>query len=100
MDIFLIKSLSFIDSVLWIYMWIVVIATVMSWLNPDHYNPIVRFFRGVTEPVLRSVRRLIPIRLGGLDIAPLLVILMIIFIQNVVLSSIIASVVGATTFVR
>ena len=91
MEIFLIKLISFIGSILWIYMWILVIAAIMSWLNPDPYNPIVRFFRGVTEPVLRRVRRLVPTRFGGLDIAPLLVILVIILIQQVVLSGLASS---------
>ncbi len=69
-----------IDKVLFIYMWIIIISALLSWVNPDPYNPIVRFLYSVTEPVLRPIRR----RLGGfmgIDISPLIVILIIMFLQ-------------------
>lgn len=78
-----------LDIVLTVYMWIVIISAVISWVNPDPYNPIVRFLYAVTEPVLRPIRRIIGYRLGPIDISPLIVILGIIFIQKFVISSLI-----------
>jgi YggT family protein len=71
-----------IDTLLEIYKWMIIIAALLSWVNPDPYNPIVRFLYSVTEPVLRPVRRFVGYRLGGLDISPILVILAIIFVQS------------------
>jgi len=77
------------DIVLTIYMWIVIIAALMSWVNPDPYNPIVRFLRGVTEPVFSRVRRIIGFRLGIIDISPMIVILVIIFLKYFFVASLI-----------
>ncbi len=71
-----------IDTLLGIYKWVIIIAALISWVNPDPYNPIVRFLYSVTEPVLKPVRRLIGYRLGPIDISPIIVILAIIFIQS------------------
>ena len=72
---------SVLDIALTVYMWIVIISALITWINPDPYNPIVRFLRGVTEPVYRKIRKLIPTYFGGIDIAPFIVILIIIFLQ-------------------
>jgi len=67
-----------IDTVLTIYFWIVIISALLSWVNPDPYNPIVRFLRGVTEPVFYRIRRWIPfVVVGGFDLTPIVVILAI-----------------------
>jgi YggT family protein len=71
------------------YMWIVIISAVVSWVNPDPYNPIIRFLRAVTEPVYRPIRRVIGYRLGPIDISPMIVILAIIFVQKFLVSSLI-----------
>ena len=63
-----------LNWILWIYMWIMIAHAVITWVGPDPYNPIVQFLNRVTEPILRRVRRLIPIP-GQFDFAPLLVIL-------------------------
>jgi len=70
-----------LDIALTIYMWIVIISALISWVNPDPSNPIVRFLRNVTEPVYRKIRRYIPTYFGGIDIAPLIVIFIIMFLQ-------------------
>jgi YggT family protein len=71
-----------LHTLLEIYKWIVIIAVLISWVNPDPYNPIVKFLYSVTEPVLRPVRRLIGYRLGPIDISPIIVILAIIIFQS------------------
>jgi len=78
-----------LDIILEIYKWIVIIAALLSWVNPDPYNPIVRFLYSVTEPVFRPIRRLIGYRLGPIDISPIVVILAIIFLQSFLVRSII-----------
>lgn len=70
-----------IDIGLFIYMWIVIIRALISWVSPDPYNPIVRFLYRVTEPVLRPVRRVLPIGGMGIDFSPLIVILVIYFLR-------------------
>jgi YggT family protein len=70
-----------LDSMLNIYMWIVIIACLLTWVNPDPYNPLVRFLYNVTEPVFRVVRRIIPLPAAGLDFSPILVLLAIYFLR-------------------
>ena len=76
-----------IDTVLWLYMWIIIIRAVLSWVSPDPYNPIVRFIHSITEPVLYQLRRRLPVSFGGIDLSPVIVILIIIFLQNFVVQS-------------
>ncbi len=76
-----------IDTVLWLYMWIIIIRAVLSWVSPDPYNPIVRFIHSITEPVLYQLRRRLPVSFGGIDLSPVIVILIIIFLQNFVVRS-------------
>jgi YggT family protein len=60
-----------------VYIWIIVIRALISWVSPDPYNPLVRFLYRVTEPVLRPVRRILPIGGMGIDFSPLIVIIVI-----------------------
>jgi len=75
-----------INTLLTIYMWVIIIRALISWVNPDPYNPIVSFLYRATEPLLFRVRRIMP-DLGGLDLSPMIVILVIIFLQRFVVSS-------------
>ena len=72
-----------LDYVLTFYMWIVIARAVLSWVNPDPYNPIVRFIHNVTEPVLYRIRTRIPVDFGGIDFSPIIVILCVVFLQHV-----------------
>ncbi len=80
-----------LDIILKIYTWIIIIAALISWVNPDPYNPIVRFLYSVTEPVLRHVRRFFRPILGGIgiDISPMIVIFIILFIRRFLITSLI-----------
>ena len=86
---FLIGVAKVLDIALTLYMWIIIARAVISWVNPDPYNPIVRFLNSVTEPVLYPIRRRLPISLGGIDFSPILVILAIIFAQAFLVQSLI-----------
>jgi YggT family protein len=77
-----------LDTILTIYMWIIIISALLSWVNPDPYNPIVRFLYTVTDPVLRPIRKKIGITMG-IDISPMIVILIIMFLKYFVVSSLI-----------
>jgi YggT family protein len=63
--------------------WIVIIAALISWVNPDPRNPIVRFLYTVTEPLFKPFRKLIPpYRTGNIDLSPLFVILIIFLLSR------------------
>jgi len=79
---FLFALAKLINFVLSAYMWIIIGRAIISWVNPDPYNPIVRFLYEVTEPVLSRIRRYIPAFAGGIDFSPMIVILVIIFLQS------------------
>ena len=76
-----------IEILLNIYMWIVIARALISWVNPDPYNPIVNFLYRATEPVLSRVRRIIP-DMGGIDLSPLIVLLIIYFLKEFLVRSI------------
>jgi len=69
-----------------IYMWIVIARAVLSWVNPDPFNPIVRFIHNATEPVLKLIRSKVP-GIEGIDISPIIVFLVIIFLQTFIVES-------------
>jgi YggT family protein len=68
--------------VLNLYMWVIIARALLSWVNPDPYNPIVRFLYNVTEPVLYAIRKRVPIFFGGIDFSPMIVILGIYFLDS------------------
>lgn len=76
-----------VDYVLWLYMWIIIVRALISWVNPDPWNPIVRFLERATEPVLHPIRRRLAWGIG-IDVSPIIAILIIIFLQVAVVQSI------------
>ena len=64
-----------VNLVLEAYIWIIIARALLSWVNPDPFNPIVRFLYRVTEPVLRPIRHRLPTMAMGLDLSPMIVIL-------------------------
>ncbi len=75
-------ALEVILAILSVIQWLVIIAAVISWVNPDPRNPIVQFLYRTTEPLLRPFRRILPPgRTGGIDFSPLLLILLILFLK-------------------
>jgi len=82
------KALAIVlDYTLSMFMWIIIARAVLSWVNPDPYNNIVRFINNITEPVLYQIRKKIPVNFGGLDISPVIAMLGIIFLQNFLVGS-------------
>jgi YggT family protein len=79
---FLRAMLEVVFAILTVVQWLVIIAAVISWVNPDPRNPIVQFLYRTTEPILRPFRKLLPPqRTGGIDLSPILVILLILFLK-------------------
>ena len=80
-----------IDTVIWLYVWLLIASAVLSWLvafnvvNTRHpiVSTIGNFLYQVTEPVLRPIRSIMP-NLGGIDISPVILILIIIFLQRMI----------------
>jgi YggT family protein len=71
-----------LSSILTIYFWIVIIAALLTWIEPNPYNPIVRFLYSVTEPVFDWIREHLPVFFGGIDFSPIIVIIVIEFLQQ------------------
>ncbi|MBI2903067.1 MAG: YggT family protein [Candidatus Methylomirabilis oxyfera] len=76
-----------LDIVLTAYTWIIIIRAIISWVNPDPWNPIVQFLYRATDPVLRPIQRMLPMKGWGIDFSPLVAILAIIFIQKFLVAS-------------
>jgi YggT family protein len=84
----LVEALAALLSLLFnIYIWILIARAIISWVNPDPSNPIVRFLYRVTEPVLRPVRNLLPLQGLGLDLSPMIVLLIIYVLDRFLVNS-------------
>jgi YggT family protein len=86
-----------LDGLLTLYLYVVIIAALMTWIEPNPYNPIVRFLYSVTEPVFQWFREHIPVVMGGIDFSPLIVIIGIQLIQRVVIPSAVHMLIPAYT---
>jgi len=76
-----------LEIVLELAKWIVIIRALISWVNPDPYNPIVMFLHRVTDPLLAPIQRAVP-PMGGMDFSPILLLLAIVFLQTFLVQSI------------
>jgi YggT family protein len=86
-----------LDSLLTLYLYVVIISALMTWIEPNPYNPIVRFIYSITEPLFEWFREHVPIVFGGLDFSPILVIIVIELIQRVVIPSAVHALIPAYT---
>lgn len=87
---------NFLDAIAWVldlalsvYLWIVIARAVISWVNPDPWNPIVQFLHRATEPVLAPIRRRLRTWQWGVDFSPLVAILGIYFVQRFVVRTLV-----------
>ncbi|MBL0686493.1 MAG: YggT family protein [Sulfurospirillum sp.] len=64
-----------------IYIWVVIISALITWVKPDPYNPIVQVLARLTEPVYAFIRNYIPTTIGGIDLAPIILIISLQFID-------------------
>ncbi len=78
------QVLSFVINIL---LWLIIIRALLSWVSPDPYNPIVQFIERTTEPILFPLRQLIPAYKIGIDISPMLAILILYFLKSFVVQT-------------
>lgn len=95
-----IEAIAFVvNAVLSVYFWIVIISALLSWVNPDPYNPIVRALRSLTEPVFYRIRRLMPfVVVGGLDLSPVALLLGIQFAKIFIVQTLYQLALNARSF--
>jgi YggT family protein len=80
-DSLIVAFASIFISILSLYKWVIIISALLSWVQPDPYNPIVQMLYRLTEPAYALVRRFIPTVFGGMDMAPLILIFGIQFLE-------------------
>lgn len=66
-----------LHSLLSVYIWIVIIGALLSWVRPDPHNPIVQIIYRLTEPAYSLIRRMFPTVFNGLDLAPLILVILL-----------------------
>ena len=76
-----------LDTVLTLYVWIIVGRAVVSWVNADPYNPIVRMLCNLTDPVLDRLRQALPMSFGGIDMSPIVAIFIVWFLRAFLVTS-------------
>jgi len=68
-------------TLIFLYKWVIIISALISWVQPDPYNPVVQMLYRLTEPAYRTVRRFIPTVFGGMDLAPLILVFTLMFLE-------------------
>lgn len=78
-----------VDLAFTIYIFIVIARALVSWVNPDPYNPIVRFLHNATDPILYRLRKVLPLQFGGIDFSPVVLLIGLSVLKQFVLRLII-----------
>lgn len=78
---FLMAVANILHLIIQIYIWIIIISALISWVRPDPYNPIVQLLARLTEPVYDKIRRVMPTNFNGIEITPIIVLLALQFID-------------------
>jgi YggT family protein len=84
---FVLATAQVLALLLQLYTIILIVRVITTWVNADPYNPIVRFLYNATEPLLYRIRRVLPVVFGGIDFAPLLLLLAVYFLQAFLVQS-------------
>lgn len=77
---FLMACAKMVELILSVLYWLILVRALISWVNPDPFNPVVQFLTRTTEPILQPIRRLLPPM--GIDISPVIAFLVIIFLKS------------------
>ncbi|RLB73777.1 MAG: YggT family protein [Deltaproteobacteria bacterium] len=87
MNVLLVSVARIVDLAFNIYIFIIIARALISWVNPDPYNSIVRFLHSATDPVLYRLRRLLPfLQAGAFDLSPIVLLLLLSVVQQMVVS--------------
>ncbi|MFK2821705.1 YggT family protein [Arcobacter sp. YIC-80] len=81
-DALLASIFTVVLGIIFLYKWVIIISAILSWVKPDPYNPIVQMLYRLTEPAYAFVRRYIPTVFGGMDLAPIILIFALIFLET------------------
>lgn len=81
-DALLSSILTVVLSVIFLYKWVIIISAILTWVKPDPNNPIVQMLYRLTEPAYAFVRKYIPTVFGGMDLAPIILIFALIFLET------------------
>jgi len=73
--------LMILNNLILVYMWVIIIAALLTWVKPDPYNPVVQLLYRLTQPAYALVRRYIPTMFNGIDLAPLVIIISLQVVQ-------------------
>jgi YggT family protein len=76
-----------LDMLLTAYFWVIFVRAILSWIRPDPSNPIVRIIYNLVDPVTYRISRIIPTRIGMMDMAPFILMLLIVFLQRFLVRS-------------
>lgn len=79
-DSLILSLIQILQIIINIYMWIIIISALISWVNPDPYNPIVQILYKLSAPAYNIMRKF-PTRIGNIDLAPLIIILALQFLS-------------------
>ena len=80
-DAFTTSVLTVVLTIISLYKWVIIISALLTWVNPDPNNPIVQMLYRLTEPAYALVRKYIPTVFGGMDLAPLILIFGLMFLE-------------------
>lgn len=82
---FVMACAKMVELILSVLYWLILVRALISWVNPDPFNPVVQFLTRTTEPILQPIRRLLPPM--GIDISPVIAFLAIIFLKSFLVST-------------
>ena len=83
--IVLTSLLQILHMVIGLYIWVVIAGALISWVNPDPYNPIVQMISKLTTPAYVFIRKYIPTSINGIDLTPIILLLALQVFDNIIL---------------
>jgi len=84
---FFIAIAKVLDVVIQVYIWVIVIHALLSWVNPDPFNPIVRLLNSMVFPIYYPIRRFLPTVFGMVDFTPFIAVLLLLFLKYFLVAS-------------
>jgi YggT family protein len=78
---------SILNLLLDLYFWVIFARAILSWIRPDPYNPIVKTVYRLVDPLTYKISRIIPTRIGMVDVAPFILMLAIVFVQKFIVAT-------------
>ncbi|MDD5504192.1 MAG: YggT family protein [Candidatus Omnitrophica bacterium] len=79
---FIMSVAKILDIVITLLYWMIIVKALISWVNPDPFNPIVQFLQRATEPILSPIRKGLKMQFWAVDVSPIIAILGLIFAQS------------------